>query len=155
MLNNTRNPKNRNRARRLREDMSVSERVLWERLRASQIGFSFRRQYAVGPYILDFYCPEARLCVEVDGEQHALRRQKDVLRDRWLAEQRIETIRVPSLDLFDPFHTKTTVWIDKIMQECELRAGRKFHERSPRGEKRGSSTSPPQPSPPPVQEGRG
>lgn len=55
----------------LRTNGTPAEAVLWTRLKRSQLaGFRFRRQYSVGPYILDFYCPAARLCVELDGNPH-------------------------------------------------------------------------------------
>src|ERR1700710_933216 len=60
------------RARTLRLDLSNAERKLWKAIRRNQIdGFSFRRQHPVGPYTLDFFCPALKLCVEVDGGQHA------------------------------------------------------------------------------------
>ena len=65
-------------------------------LKDRRLGFRFRRQYAVGPYVLDFYCHEARLCIEVDGEQHADRDEADRKRDAFLADKGILTYRVPS-----------------------------------------------------------
>jgi len=58
-------------------------------------GLQFFRQYGVGPYILDFYCPEQRLAVEVDGGQHAdvYGQQHDTYRDRYLRELGIRVIR--------------------------------------------------------------
>jgi very-short-patch-repair endonuclease len=57
--------------RDLRKKMSRAEVLLWSRLRDREINnLKFRRQYSVGPYILDFYCPEAKLAVEVDGDTH-------------------------------------------------------------------------------------
>lgn len=79
--------------------MSVSERYLWSHLRKKRLGYSFRRQVPVGPYILDFYCGRAALCIEVDGEQHNLTKGRDDRRDGYLKNLGIETIRIPSLDL--------------------------------------------------------
>jgi very-short-patch-repair endonuclease len=58
-------------------------------------GLKFFRQYSVGPYILDFYCPERRLAIEIDGGQHAdvLGRQHDAHRDGYLKELNIRVIR--------------------------------------------------------------
>jgi very-short-patch-repair endonuclease len=57
--------------RRLRKEMPLAEVILWSQLRAKQLlGMKFRRQHGVGPYVLDLYCPEARLAIEVDGETH-------------------------------------------------------------------------------------
>ncbi|MEL6490300.1 MAG: endonuclease domain-containing protein [Cyanobacteria bacterium J06621_3] len=56
---------------RLRNDSPRAERILWRRLRRRQIaGFKFRRQYGVERYVLDFYCPELKLAIEIDGSSH-------------------------------------------------------------------------------------
>ena len=57
-------------ARRLRKEMSLPEVLLWHRLRRRAGGVKFRRQHPVAGYIVDFYCPEANLIVEIDGEAH-------------------------------------------------------------------------------------
>lgn len=57
-------------ALRLRENSTKSESILWERLKNKQLGYKFRRQHPLGTFILDFYCHEAKLCIEVDGEYH-------------------------------------------------------------------------------------
>jgi primosomal protein N' (replication factor Y) len=59
------------RARTLRSNLTDAERVLWRQLRQRQLGWRFRRQYPIPPYIVDFACIEARLIVEADGGQHA------------------------------------------------------------------------------------
>ncbi|MCH7905759.1 MAG: DUF559 domain-containing protein [Armatimonadetes bacterium] len=128
MRNNTRSPRNRNRARQLRQEMSGSEQVLWQIIRRRNLGFGFRRQYSVGPYVLDFYCPEASMCVEVDGEQHALTKDRDAKRDAWLFDQGIMTLRIPSLDLFDYDSAKSARFIETICKTCEERTGRKRYQ---------------------------
>ncbi len=80
-----------NRAKALRQSMSRSERFLWSKLRAGRTGFSFKRQYPVGPYVRDFYCPEALLCVELDGDCHGERIERDAERDRVLEELGVAT----------------------------------------------------------------
>jgi very-short-patch-repair endonuclease len=61
----------------------------------------FRRQHPLGLYILDFYCAEAKLCVEVDGQGHGMGDQpeRDERRDRWLLAQGIEVLRIPAGDV--------------------------------------------------------
>jgi very-short-patch-repair endonuclease len=55
----------------LRTHGTIAEATLWQMLKSRQIeGFKFRRQFGIGPYILDFYCPELRLCIELDGQPH-------------------------------------------------------------------------------------
>jgi len=62
-------------------------------------GLKFRRQHPVGSYVLDFYCVEARLAVEVDGQQHLDCGDHDSRRDRWLATRDIGVIRIPAEDV--------------------------------------------------------
>ena len=87
------------RARQLRRQMTKPERLLWWALKADKTGFHFRRQHAAGPYVLDFYCDRARLCVEVDGSSHELTVVHDQARDRYLARLGIETLRVPAREV--------------------------------------------------------
>src|SRR3546814_10998349 len=58
------------RARKLRSEMSLPERMLWRLLRGRPDGFKFRRQHPAGIYILDFYCPAVRQGIAVDGRTH-------------------------------------------------------------------------------------
>ncbi|MCW5940013.1 MAG: DUF559 domain-containing protein [Fimbriimonadaceae bacterium] len=116
------------RARRLRREMGWSEKRLWEALRGKKLGFKFLRQYPLGPYTLDFYCFEARLCVEVDGERHASRAESDAKRDEFLAGLGVKTLRIPSLELWDDRGVLSAKWHKAIQLECEERAGRRFFE---------------------------
>jgi very-short-patch-repair endonuclease len=82
--------------------MSLPEVRLWSRLRKRAPGKPvFRRQHPIGPYILDFYCAEARLAVEVDGLSHDLgdRPRRDMHRDAWLHAHYVTVIRVSPSDL--------------------------------------------------------
>ena len=70
---------------------------MWRRLKARGVaGLHFRKQNPLGPYVLDFYCETARLCVEVDGASHATedRPERDIQRDAWLLEQGVRTLRL-------------------------------------------------------------
>jgi very-short-patch-repair endonuclease len=117
------NPEALHRARRMRREMSVAERVFWGMARRHGLGFEFRRQHPYFGYTLDFYCAEASLCVEFDGEQHDP--TKDANRDGFLRSKGVETLRVPNraffrLDKDDPWHD----WVRVIVKTCEERAGR-------------------------------
>jgi len=112
------------RVRRLRRDMSVSEQTLWAFIRSDKIGFRFRSQHPIGEWVLDFYCPEAMLCVEVDGEQHTLTKERDAFRDPELARLGILTLRIPSLDLFTPTGAEFSQWIREVVRLCQERSGR-------------------------------
>jgi len=89
------------RARSLRASMGKTERLLWRRLRGNAAGFRFRRQYSVEAYVLDFFCYQAMLCVEVDGEHHAARSQDDRNRDAVLHARGIETMRFRTVDVIE------------------------------------------------------
>ena len=91
--------KTRKRARDQRASMSLPERVLWRQLRLKQTGLKFRRQHPAGPYVLDFYCHEARLCIEIDGLTHDFTARHDERRDRWLASQGVRTLRISARDV--------------------------------------------------------
>ena len=80
----------------LRRNETPAERMLWKHLRGKQMeGCRFRQQHGFGPYVLDFYCPALRLCIEVDGEVHNQdeQRQKDEDRTVFLNQNRIVVIR--------------------------------------------------------------
>ena len=83
-------------ARRLRHDQTDEEKELWRALKAGRFaGFKFRRQHPKGKCFLDFYCPAARLSVELDGFQHGLpeQLQRDETRAKFLAAEGIEELR--------------------------------------------------------------
>lgn len=90
------------RRRQLRKDQTDSENCLWRYLRNKQMaGHKFFRQYGVGPYILDFYCPKSRLAIELDGSQHLEADQKkyDEERTKYLGTLSIRVIRFWSNDV--------------------------------------------------------
>jgi very-short-patch-repair endonuclease len=77
-------------ARELRKDMTYTEVRLWLKLKGRRLdGWKFRRQTPIGPYIVDFYCPAARLVIELNGSTHWFEDQfdRDQRRKRWLQSQ--------------------------------------------------------------------
>ena len=83
-------------ARRLRREQTDAEKELWRALRAGRFaGFKFRRQHPAGTFYLDFYCPAAKLSIELDGSQHGMpeQRQRDQMREQWLNQEGIEELR--------------------------------------------------------------
>jgi ATP-dependent helicase HrpA/adenine-specific DNA-methyltransferase len=71
------------RARLLRRSSTAAESVLWQQLRVrNQFGVKFRRQRPIGPYIVDFYCPDFGLVIEVDGAEHTLTDNAEYDRER-------------------------------------------------------------------------
>jgi very-short-patch-repair endonuclease len=83
-------------ARKLRKKMTGAETHLWGRIRRKQLkGYQFYRQRVVGHYIVDFYCPAAKLVIEVDGGQHYSEeaKRKDRIRDDFLAGLGLTVLR--------------------------------------------------------------
>jgi very-short-patch-repair endonuclease len=90
------------RAKQLRQQPTDAEAKLWSRLRYKQLdGFRFRRQAPIGPYIVDFFCPTAKLIVEVDGGQHADKRDYDERRTEWLEERGYRVLRFWNNDVLE------------------------------------------------------
>ena len=90
-------------ARKLRRELSLPEKLVWVRIRRGEL--HFRRQHPIGNYVLDFYCPAAKLAIEVDGVAHDFgdRPQRDDRRAEWLKAQGIELVRIPAKDVLrDP-----------------------------------------------------
>lgn len=90
----------RDRARDSRKTLTVSEQRLWNWLRNRTFsGYKFRRQFPIGPYVLDFYCPELKFAIEVDGHQHELPcvREYDERRTHDSSVLGIRVLRVPNV----------------------------------------------------------
>jgi very-short-patch-repair endonuclease len=83
-------------ARNLRKRDTWAEKLLWRWLRDRRFSsYKFRRQHAFGPHILDFFCVEAFLNIELDGSQHGFpeHAKKDAERDEWLAKAGVKVLR--------------------------------------------------------------
>jgi len=84
-------------ARELRREATRSERLLWDALRGSRLaGLKFRRQYPLGRFVLDFYCPAIRLAVEIDGDIHDTIQVADKERQTMLESIGIRFVRLPA-----------------------------------------------------------
>jgi very-short-patch-repair endonuclease len=91
-------------ARALRQRETVAEKLIWSRVRNRKLnGRKFRRQHAIDRYILDFYCHECRLAVELDGGGHLKKEQReyDELRSKVLGEHNIKVIRFQNEDVIN------------------------------------------------------
>jgi len=89
-------------ARRLRKNMTESERLLWSRIRRKTIkGKQFYRQRPIGTYIVDFYCPSGNLVIEVDGSQHLTPEmiEADKKRDAYLNSIGLKVLRFSSREV--------------------------------------------------------
>ncbi|MFP3869124.1 MAG: endonuclease domain-containing protein [Desulfobacteraceae bacterium] len=91
-------------ARELRKNLTAAERRLWEKIRRKQLnGYQFYRQKNIGNFIVDFYCPAARLVIEVDGGQHYYVQglAQDQNRDDYLADLGLTVIRFSDREVFE------------------------------------------------------
>ena len=76
--------------RELRKHGTVAEAIMWKRLRAKQMdGLQWKRQVSIGNYIMDFYCPKANLCIELDGNMHYIPAgaEHDLVRTKFFNEK--------------------------------------------------------------------
>jgi very-short-patch-repair endonuclease len=90
--------------KKLRNSMTAAECVLWQSLKGRQLfGQKFRRQISIGRYIVDFYCAEARLVIELDGEHHfpITLDEYETERTLYLEREGIKVIRFENKELYD------------------------------------------------------
>ena len=109
-------------ARRLRRKLTPPELRLWNVLKTRPGGFKFRRQHEFDPYVLDFFCHEAAVAIEVDGLAHDLgsNPQRDIARDAWVADQGIQTLRFRAIEVRGNLEGIVTM----IVEECRARTPR-------------------------------
>jgi very-short-patch-repair endonuclease len=88
-------------ARALRRTMTPPETKLWNILRTRPADLKFRHQHPAGPYVIDFYCPAAKLGIEIDGIAHEMgdNPARDERRDLWLRERGYRILRIPASEL--------------------------------------------------------
>jgi very-short-patch-repair endonuclease len=109
------------RARKLRSNMTKAEIILWSRLRSKQInGYKFRRQQPLLDYIVDFYCKDLKLIIEVDGEIHSLpeKTNYDLKRDKILKINGYNIIHLTNLEIeteLDSTINKLILYINEIL----------------------------------------
>jgi len=81
------------RAKELRREMTPAEKLLWKEVRANKLGVHFRRQQVIAGFIVDFYCHQAGLVIEVDGDIHDLQKEEDARREKALSELGLRVVR--------------------------------------------------------------
>ena len=104
-------------AREMRSNPTPAENHLWQRLRKEQVlGFKFRRQYTIDRFIVDFYCTEARLVIEVDGGIHDEQQEADQLRTEFLESLGLRVLRFTNGEVLQ----QTDGVIERIAEELQL-----------------------------------
>jgi very-short-patch-repair endonuclease len=109
-------PRDVEKARELRRQLSLPEGLLWRELRRRSGGVKIRNQHPIGRYVLDFYCAATRTGFEIDGISHDMgdRPVRDEERDAWLHGQGVTIVRIPATEvLADP-----TATADAIIAMC-------------------------------------
>jgi very-short-patch-repair endonuclease len=103
--------------KKLRKQPIRSERILWNQIRNRRIGYKFRRQFGVGKYIVDFYCPKLRLVIEVDGATHSSKKEieYDNKRQKYLESLELKVLRFRNIDIKENLDAV----IDRILKVCE------------------------------------
>ncbi len=102
-------------ARKLRKNMTDTERFLWQHLRNRELGgYKFRRQRPVGPYIVDFVCLEKKLVVEVDGGQHVGQVELDTKRSDYLKEKGYRVLRFWNNEVLKETESVLTVILSSL-----------------------------------------
>ncbi|MDQ5971132.1 MAG: hypothetical protein QG566_78 [Patescibacteria group bacterium] len=99
----------------LRRNQTLQEIILWARLRRGQTGYKFKRQYSVGPYVLDFYCSIKKLAIEIDGSQHIENKEYDKERTKFLNNLGIRVLRFWNNEV----NANIDGVVDKIMRELD------------------------------------
>ncbi len=98
--------------------MPPAEIILWSKLRGKNLlGLKFRRQYSIGPYIVDFYCPQLKLAIEIDGESHYIdgAQGRDLMRQSIIESAGITFLRFTNGDIYDRLEGV----IEKILEKAE------------------------------------
>lgn len=108
------------RARQLRKEMTPAERILWTHLRNRRFaGFKFRRQQPIDHYIADFFCASARVVIELDGDTHMGKEERDAQRQASIESHDLRVIRFWNSEVYDELE-----WVlDAIAAVLESRTG--------------------------------
>ena len=101
-------------SQQLRKRMTKEESLLWHCF-LKKYPLRFRRQYVIGNYIVDFYCHQAQLVIEIDGSQHFTQHEieKDLVRTKYLEKQGLRVLRFTNLEVNRQFYEVCSA-IDKM-----------------------------------------
>ena len=104
-------------AREMRHPQTLAEATLWHALRDRNLGYKFRRQHPIKRFIVDFYCAQAKLCIEIDGASHLepAQAEYDNARTAFLEELGYKVIRFTN----DDVHFNIHAVVDEIARTIE------------------------------------
>ena len=91
----------KNLRKNLRQQGVLAEIILWSKLKNKNLGYKFRRQFGIGKYIIDFYCPRKRIAIEIDGATHSTNKEiaHDSVRQKYLENLGLKVIRFTNNDI--------------------------------------------------------
>lgn len=117
----------RNVRQNLRKQEIGAEKLIWQKLRNRNHEYKFRRQYGIGNFIVDFYCPEVKLAIEIDGETHIYDKQNriDRLREDYMRRVGAITIRYTNNDVYE----SRDLVIGDIIKTCDELKDKRNKER--------------------------
>lgn len=108
------------RARELRKQPTTAEKILWRAIRKRKLdGIKFRRQHVIHRFIVDFYCPKAKLAIEIDGDIHRFQVEYDKARQEYLTEHGYRIIRFENQEVMNDLKSV----LGRLLEACkEVRA---------------------------------
>ena len=106
------------RARQLRRSATPEETILWAELRGTRLGIPIRRQHPLGNVVVDFYCPRAKVAIELDGAHHDA--DADAERDRLLAKRGIVAVRFENFRVRENLPAVVTAIRDLVLSRASL-----------------------------------
>lgn len=89
----------KDKSRTLRTKSTLSEVLLWNKLKRKQLNYQFLRQKPIGNYIVDFYCPEKKLVIEIDGVSHMNKYDYDIARVNYLNSMGLSVLVFSDLEV--------------------------------------------------------
>ncbi len=99
-------PEKKELARNLRKEMTPAEEKIWHLIRNGQVnGRKFRRQQVIDGFVVDFFCSELKLIIEIDGDIHAFKKEYDSAREEHLRTQGFAVVRFTNNQIFEELET--------------------------------------------------
>ena len=114
------NSRTRTRAMELRKELTPAEHTLWSHLRNDRLGFNFRRQHAIGNFIVDFVCIKKKLIIELDGSQHLEQAEYDKERTAFLNAKGYKVLRFWNHDVTNNIDSVLSVIWDTLKENQKL-----------------------------------
>ena len=116
------NPKDKSKRKNLRNNIPKAEVILWQQLQGNKLdGLKFRRQYGIGPYVVDFYCVKCRLAIEIDGDSHFEKgaREYDKKRQKFIERFNIKFLRFTNSDIYENLDGVTEMISNEVKSKEE------------------------------------